>query len=192
MSQLNGKPSARTQRRVNQSKAAAAVEQIGAECDFDQLANEQLAQIDHMTIPGFLRRIPHKWHLDEITRFGDKVGRAADAMQLSYLTSIDRSLGVIRVFPLPLLQRIYAIMSPQFGWPTIIEHEALEDGRRAQREALKKLERTEQGLDEIMQRADNVDVLASFQAAREFIHATAQKLRLELQGGEPQEAAANT
>lgn len=64
--------------------------------DFDELAALQCVQVEHQTIPGFLRRIPHKWHLNEITRFGSEVGRAADAMQLVFMTPVDGSLGVLR------------------------------------------------------------------------------------------------
>lgn len=153
--------------------------------DFDQLAACEGVQVEHQTIPGFLRRIPHKWHLDEITRFGDKVGRAAEAMQLSYFTAIDRSLGVIRVFPLPLLQRVYAIMAPQFHWPAVIEMESLEDGRRAQREALRKRERADKDLEDLLETADNVEVLTAVQAVRDFLASEMNRLRHEIEAPAP-------
>lgn len=88
--------------------------------DFDEMQSGE-ALVEHCTIPGFLKRIPHRWHMEDIQRFGDKVQRTAEAMQIAYLTTVDRSLGIIRVFPLPLLQRIYEIQSAQFGWPALVE-----------------------------------------------------------------------
>lgn len=74
--------------------------------------------VEHLTVPGFLRRIaPHRWHLDDITRFGSQAGRAADALQLSYVTTIDRQLGMLRTFPVPFLMRVYEVMAPKHGWP---------------------------------------------------------------------------
>lgn len=169
-----------TRARTGRAESAAAGDCVSLH-DFEQLAGVEGIQLEHLTIPGFLRRIPHKWHIDEITRFGDKVGRAAEAMQLSYITSIDRCLGVIRVFPRPLLERIYAIMAPQLGWPAVVEAMVLEDGKRTKLETLKKLERTEQGLAELRERSDNVDVLSAVQSVCEFIRSDAAKLREEIE-----------
>src|ERR1041384_6675246 len=86
-------------RRMNRTaKAVKPTTQTIDLRDFDQLAGEAL-QIEHQTIPGFLRRLPHKWHLNDITRFGDQVGRVSEAMQMAYITAVDKSLGVIRAFP---------------------------------------------------------------------------------------------
>jgi hypothetical protein len=102
--------------------------------DFDQLIATG-ETVEHVTVPGFLRRIPHPWHITDLTRFGDQVGRVAEAMQLSYLTTIQPQLGMIRVFPLPLLQRVYELMAPQFQWPS--EPIALIDGLRSQARRIK-------------------------------------------------------
>lgn len=148
--------------------------------DFDQLtaAGEN---IEHVTVPGFLRRIPHPWHIDDITRYGDKVGRVAEAMQLSYLTTIQPKLGMIRVFPVSLLQRVYQLMAPQFGWPRLLDETAmLEDGRAAQREALRVRERVAADLAQIGEVTDNVQVLDAAQTVREFIDADIARLKGEL------------
>lgn len=140
--------------------------------------------IAHATIPGFMRKIPHKWHLDDITRFGDKVGRAAEAMQLSYLTTVDGSLGTIRVFPMPLLQRIYEIMAPQFNWPTIIEGEMaqIEDGRRAQREELRKSEQLSLQIEELMSHTDDPPVVEAASVLIASLGATIAQARAALGG----------
>lgn len=77
--------------------------------------------VEHLTVPGFIRRAPHRFHLDEITRFGDKVGRAAESLHISYVTTVDNSLGVIRLFPVPLMVRVYSMMAAQFRWEPYTE-----------------------------------------------------------------------
>lgn len=93
--------------------------------------------VEHLTIAGFIRRSPHRFHMDEITRFGDKVARLAEALQVSYLTTIDRSLGMVRVFPVPLLQRVYDVMAAQFGWE--MEIAAVEDRKTRGHERTKRV-----------------------------------------------------
>lgn len=149
--------------------------------DFEQLAGVEGIQLEHMTIPGFLRRIPHKWHLEEITRFGDKVGRAAEALQLSYITAIDRSLGVIRVFPRPLLERIYAIMGPQFNWPRILDVQSLEDGQRAQRDTMRKQERLTLELEELISATDEPAVVDAATIIVGNLKASLATLRAEME-----------
>lgn len=78
---------------------------------------EQESLVEHLSIPGFMSRFQHRWHMDDINRFGKQVGRTAEDLQLAYMTINDRSLGVIRVFPVPLLARIYQLLRGQFGWP---------------------------------------------------------------------------
>jgi hypothetical protein len=144
--------------------------------DFDQLtaAGET---VEHVTVPGFLRRIPNPWHIDDLTRFGDKVGRVAEAMQLSYLTTIQPQLGMIRVFPLPLLQRVYELMAPQFQWPA--EPLALIDGLRAKRDELKRHERSDSDLSSLAERTDDVEALDSIRAVREHLAKEIARLRAE-------------
>src|ERR1043166_2355254 len=79
-----------SQRQQRPSQTPSPVPQV--EQDFDHLA--EAAKIEHLTIPGFMRRVSNRWHIEDITRFGDKVGRAAEALQLSYMTTVDKSLGV--------------------------------------------------------------------------------------------------
>src|SRR4051812_28044068 len=149
-----------------------------AEENFDQIA--EAAKIEHLTIPGFLRRISNRWHMEDITRFGDRVGRAAEAMQLSYMTTVDRSLGVIRVFPVPLLQRVYEIMAVQFGWPQIVEAEvpALDDPRRAQEETLRSHERIMKHLQALLAAAaDDIDLQASLAVVLQWLDHDCQAIR---------------
>lgn len=75
--------------------------------------------VELATVPGFLRRSGHRFHLDEINRFGSQVGRSAEAMHLAYITQVDSTLGLVRVFPVPFLERVYKIVAKQFGWPEI-------------------------------------------------------------------------
>jgi hypothetical protein len=85
------------------------------EQDFAQAPVPELV-VEHRTIAGFLRIAPHRFHLDEIVRFGKKVGDVAESMQLAYMTTIDSQLGVLRVFPVPLMRRVYDILADQFHW----------------------------------------------------------------------------
>jgi len=142
--------------------------------DFDQLtaAGET---VEHVTVPGFLRRIPHPWHIDDLTRFGDKVGRVAEAMQLSYLTTIQPQLGMIRVFPLPLLQRVYELMAPQFQWPA--EPLALIEGARAQREELRRAEGAKKHLEAVAANAPNAAVGEAFVTVIDYLENEVNRLR---------------
>lgn len=168
---------------------SAPMERHGSEPeqDFDQLAAAVLS-IEHLTVPGFLRRIPHRWSFEDITRYGDKVGRAAESMQLAYVTTMDRSLGVIRTFPVPLLQRVYEILATQYGWPRIIEAPtpALDDSRRVNREALKAHERMEKHLRAMLESVASDDVQGSIATLLGWMGQEIERLRAEL--GEEVEA----
>src|SRR5262245_41109811 len=87
--------------------------------DFEQM--DQTAGVEHLSVVAFMRRMAHRWDIDDMTRFGNKVGKVAESMQLAYLTGVDKSLGTIRIFPVPLLERVYKVLSAQFGWPQIID-----------------------------------------------------------------------
>lgn len=91
-----------------------------AEGGFDELSQSE-PLIEHLTVPAFLSRVPRAWQIDEATRFGHQLGRAAEAMHLAYMTTTDRALGVIRVFPVPLMRRVYTLMAQQFAWPALPE-----------------------------------------------------------------------
>lgn len=162
--------------------------QAPVEEDFQNLSPQE-PLVEHLTIPGFLRRIPHRWHLDDINRFGDKVGRAAESMQLAYITAVDRSLGVLRVFPIPLLQRVYEIMAPQFGWPRIIDAEppALGDSRKAQRETLKAHERVSKHLRDLLGATPDLDIQHSIAVVIQWVEFDCKRIRKELGIPEPQE-----
>jgi hypothetical protein len=170
---------------TNQRRSQPAFEK-----DFEQLSHQDPI-VEHYSIPSFLRRIPHKWHIDEITRFGDKVGRAAESLQLAYLTTVDRSLGVVRVFPAPLLQRIYQILSPQFGWPQIIELEPpqLDEPRRSQQETLRSHERLLKHVRALLDVTQNVDVQHSIAVVVEWLEHDSTRIRQELGVAEPSPAA---
>jgi hypothetical protein len=88
--------------------------------DLELMAEMSASQVEHRTILEFLRAVPHKWHPDEIARYGDKVKRMAEALQLPFVPSINPSLGVIRAYPAPLLGWVYSTMAAQFGWPTVL------------------------------------------------------------------------
>lgn len=77
--------------------------------------------VEHLTVPGFLARVPRQWQIDEATRYGHQLGRAAEAMHLAYMTTTDPALGVLRVFPVPLMRRVYVLMRHQFNWPELPE-----------------------------------------------------------------------
>ena len=146
--------------------------------------SEQLAEYDHVvehqSISAFLKRIPHRWHMEEIGRFGDKAGRAAESLHVAYLTAIDGSLGVVRVFPVPLLRRVYAIMAPQFNWPGI-EIAGLEDARQL-REDSRARESVERILGKAMQETDDVEILQSLQKVLNFLeHGSGDKQAEEIE-----------
>lgn len=145
--------------------------------DFDQMSEQQEELVEHQSIPGFIRRIPHQWHIDEINRFGKKMGDTADSLQLAYVTRVDRSLGLIRVFPVPLLVRVYTIMAPQFGWPAVEEIPRIVDAGQSNRSEAKKQERFLRGLETLTETVDDVEVLESLKRVRDFIRADVEKRR---------------
>jgi hypothetical protein len=153
----------------------------GVQQDFDELA-QQTAMVEHLTVPGFLRRIPHRWHFDDITRFGDKLGRVAESMQLAYLTTVDRSLGVIRIFPLPLLKRVYEVMSAQFGWPQIIDAPipGLPAGVDNGAEALRAHERVDKHLRSLLEGATDGNVQHSIAVVLHWLSEDSARIRKEL------------
>lgn len=183
-----------TNRKSSPSPSSAGQRraQSSPEQEFEQLPQSDEI-VEHLTIPAFLRRIPHKWHIDEITRFGDKVGRAAESLQLSYLTTIDRSLGVIRIFPLPLLQRVYQIFAVQLGWPQIIDVEppALDDPRRAHQETLRTHERLAKHMRALLEITDSVDVQQSIAVVLEWIEHDCRRIRQELGIPDPEPTSGN-
>jgi hypothetical protein len=171
MTTHNRTATARTARRVSET----------AEREFEQV--EELPIIAHMTVPAFMRRITSKWHFDDITRFGDKVGRAAEALQLSYLTTFDGQLGTIRVFPYPLLERVYRVMSGAHpNWPKIVDADppTLDDVSRVSRETLLAHERVATHLRVVLDAAEDDGVRASIVDVLDWLERDCAKLRERL------------
>jgi hypothetical protein len=124
------KKQTRNQNRVSGRASLARV--MGDEPTIEQLEH---CDIEYMTVPAFIHRQTGMSNFDDMTRFGDRVGRVADAMQLIFQTTMHRQLGPLRAFPRPLLERVYRIMSRQLGWPELIETPALNDGQAEQNAA---------------------------------------------------------
>ena len=120
---------------VRPSKATRRVPNLP---DFDYLSELSTTQVEHQTVLEFLRTVPHKFHPDYVERFGGKVSRMANALQLAFVPAINPKLGVIRTYPVPLMQWMYTLQAPQFGWPALPL--ALEDLAREHREELRQHE----------------------------------------------------
>jgi hypothetical protein len=130
--------------------------------------------VEYCTIPGFLSRIPHEWMLEDFNRFGDKVTRAADAMQLSWVTTMNKSLGPIRVFAYPFLARVYQIVAAQTpNWPAPEKARAIEEGKSRE---LRKQEGIRRDLQSVVDQAPP-DVQAALGKVVEWLEAEAKKLR---------------
>jgi hypothetical protein len=108
--------------------------------DLDQLADVATVQVEHLTTLEFLRRAPHHPTADDLNRFGDRVRRTADAIPLPWLPVTHPKLGVVRVYPLPLLEWVYSQFAGQFGWPQATDTQLLEDGRKKRRHALRQID----------------------------------------------------
>lgn len=143
---------------------------------------DPLTVVEHLTIPGFIRRCPHRFHLAEIHRYGSEVNKAAESLCVSYLTTIDRQLGQVRLFPVPLLTRVYQVMASQFGWEPMGETHALEDSRA---EELRANERARKRLASVVEQIDNPAVAQAMGVVLSWLDNDARRLR-----GEPTPAAA--
>lgn len=71
-------------------------------------------------------------------------------------------------------------MEPQFGWPCVTGVGTLEDGRRAQRGALRKTERLTPDLQEIMSAADKPKVVDAAGVLLATLTATAETLKASI------------
>lgn len=123
------------------SRVAAGVKKHSVTANgpsFEQFADVATELVEHRTIFDFLRLIHHPWQPDEVERFGNKVKRMADAIPLAWVTMPHAELGILRVYPLPFMQWIYSTMAKQFAWP--MPALALEEGKREQREELRRHE----------------------------------------------------
>jgi hypothetical protein len=142
----------------------------------EQLAEVSASQVEHRTVLEFLRGIPHKWHPDEIARFGDKVKRMAEALQLPFVPSINPSLGVIRTYPVPLMEWVYTVLAQQFHWPAPAL--VLEDGARAQREELRRHEGTRRNLElAAADHAPSPEVSAAIKVVLDWMDAETARLK---------------
>lgn len=149
--------------------------------------------VAHLTTLAFMRKISHEWHITDINRFGDLVARTADAAGISYLTTFDRNLGTIRVFPVRLMERIYRLLAGQFpNWPQIVDMEqvALPEGAFAARETLLAHERVATHLQAMKEAARDEKVQSSIQIVLEWLAADIVRLRETMPAAEPQAAPA--
>lgn len=165
----------RTTRRQSSTKSQAPAAPSGFAQQFEEMP-DPLSVVEHLTIAGFLRRVPHRFHMDEILRFGDKVGKIAESLQVSYLTTIDRQLGQVRLFPVPLLVRVYQVLAAQFGWEPMNEVRALED---AGAETLRAHERTRKRLEAVAGDITEPAVAQALQLVLNWLENDAKRLRGE-------------
>ena len=171
----------RTRTRQNTTTATTDVRP-----DFQQAPAPELV-VEHRSIAGFLRVAPRRFHLDEMVRFGKKVGDVADCMQLSYLTTIDSSLGVVRIFPMPLMRRVYDVMAAQFGWQGFVEPEALEAETAEKREQVRSYERLSKMLAAFQEAANDPDIQRCTGVILERVEQDLSALRLELASDDEEE-----
>ncbi len=134
--------------------------------------------VEMLTVPGFLNRVGHRFHMNEIFRFGGELGRAAESMHLAYMTAMDAKLGVLRVFPEPLMRRVYDVLAAQLSWPKIIDADtgALDDAQKAQH-AIRANERMLKRLRELIADTDGVEQLKALEAAAAIIEQQTAELR---------------
>jgi|GEM_PF-3252204 len=177
-----------TSRPRQNGPAPAILNRPAIEHDFAHGPAPELV-VEHRTIAGFLRMAPHRFHLDEIVRFGKKVGDVAESMQLAYLTTIDSSLGVLRVFPVPLMRRVYDILAAQFHWPQFVEIEAVEGDAASRREMLRSYDKLSALLRSFMEAAEDPEVQHCTSVVLQRIEVDSEGLRAALT--EPAAAAAS-
>lgn len=152
--------------------------------DLDLLAEVSAGQVEHRTVLEFLRSIPHGWQADDIVRFGDKVKRIAEAVQLPFVPQPHPQLGVIRIYPVPLLEWVYTMLSKQFHWPAPAL--VLEDGAREQREELRRHEGAKKHLElAAEQHSPPSEVATAIKTTLDWLENEAQRLR----GVEPKPTA---
>lgn len=153
------------------------------ENNYAQTAEE--LQVEFLTIPGFIRRVPYRFHMEEIHKFGTAVGKSAESLHLCYMTVTDRSLGPLRCFPRPMLERVYSVMAPQMKWPVIVDAElGLPESERTKEVHFN--ERLAKHLRSVMEVATNAEVQKSAATMVQWLEGEATRLRmLDLSGGAP-------
>lgn len=149
--------------------------------DLELLAEVSAGQVEHRNVLEFLRSIPHPWQADDIDRFGSKSKRMAEALQLPFVPQAHPKLGVIRIYPVPLLEWVYTMMAKQFHWPAPAL--VLEDGARAQREELRRHEGAKKHLElAAAEHEPPADVKAAIETTLAWLEGEAQRLRSEDRG----------
>ncbi|HMJ06891.1 MAG TPA: hypothetical protein VK474_11595 [Chthoniobacterales bacterium] len=154
--------------------------EMPATAGFENFAAATPCQVPCQAIHEFLQGIPHRWQLDDIDRFGYRVGRMALSMGLPILRGTNTDIGELRIFPVAFLEWVYSTMAHGCKWPLLGDVEIFSDGRRAQRLELRKRERAAQSLQEISEAADNIEVLTSLQTVQEFLHSDIARRRQEM------------
>lgn len=103
-------------------KAAVPATQVQAspeEYEIEEAGPEEA--VEFLSIPAFLRRLPYRLGEQEMFRFSDKVAHYSRAWQLAIVSINHRQLSDIRVFPVSLMEYVYATMAKQFSWPKLVE-----------------------------------------------------------------------
>ncbi len=145
--------------------------------EFDYLADLSTAQVEHLTVLEFLRRVSHKFHPEYVERFGDKVRRMANSLQLAFVPSINPKLGVIRTYPVPLMQWIYALQAPMFGWPALPLE--LAELAREHREELRQNEGTKKHLQAVIEHSPTPAVKEAVDVVLTWLDGEARRLQGE-------------
>ena len=163
------------QPRSNQKSPAAPGPRPAIEQEYGEISPENI--VEHLSVPGFLRRVHHRWHMQDINRYGDAVGKSAEALQLAYLTRVDMALGVIRIFPVSLLKRIYETLAPQFGWPMIIEGRLEEKVEKVLLRKLLGYQRMDKILQTMLATADTKEAQSAITVVRDLLEEDSRKIR---------------
>lgn len=142
---------------------------------------DPLSVVEHVTIAGFIRRCPHRFHINDVIRFGDQSRKIAESLGVSYLTTTDRQLGQVRLYPRPMLERIYANMAASSGWEALNEVRQLEESSAAARAD----ERTCKRLEVAASAIDDPAVAQAMRIVIAHLEGNARRLR-----GEPEIEAA--
>ena len=149
---------------------------------FEQFAEVSTSLVEHLPVHEFVQRTPHRLHPDEIPRFSDRVKRMADALQLTFVPAVNPLLGVIRVFPVPLLEWVYTTMAPQFKWPLLTDAQAVDDTKRAKHIELRKVERRAQEIRNLMSEADEPELVNAAAVLLASLETTANAIKADLIG----------
>ena len=138
--------------------------------------------VEYLSVADFIRTIPHSFHMDEVGRFGMKVGMIADGVHCSYKSRVDKFLGECRVFPVNLLKRVYEVVAQEKKWPAIVDVDQpvlTEEAVRA-KACLRANERVEQRLQELIDEVESSSLIEALSVVRKWIEAQSNMLRAEL------------